>query len=1088
MVLAVRPGWVSEDVLRAGPWDRKVVGHMSLNQSTHVKRMVVMAALLTLTVGALGSAFAAGDDSKIIFGQDDRKDVYQLTDPDQITWAAATCALVADWQLPFDEQSQQYNLFTFPYVQTADGITFVPACDEEPFGNQETAAFCSGFLIAPNLVATAGHCITGNFDMESTYFVFGFDMESPTREVTQFSMDQVYRPVAMVTHALDFFADGRDFGVFLLDRPVEMSGVVPFDIRTEGKVADGIPVGVIGHPNGLPTKVVFSEATRVQENDHPYYFTANTDALGGNSGSPVIDAATGLVEGILVRGSDFIDHYVIQGDCFVSNVIPDDSTFGVEMQRTTTFAPDIATFLVADVQPDFRAAPARDGQGNPVVMLTWKNPVDEDGQPAFRDIRIVRAVRSFATSGDEGTEMFSFTAAGNVAVEDMPEIQLDFNVQAGIEYFYTMFVNPVEVWYDDVPAFANATVNDEPITILAEAFGSGLGEDGNPVNRPLDIANRQITFSPTTGAESNSPVPGVTVASNGGYEASIVRGVTHLPVARDDGSFDAFQVAMTDDTVVTYRFARNLEFPFYGQRYDTLYISANGYITFQPMESSDPLNFPFAGDVQFPSLANHFAVPRISYLFSDLNPSAGGEMWIKPMDDRLVITQENVPDAQPMLAETLVSLNTVQVELFFSGHIRITYLNVGVPEAIIGLSDGLGEPGRPSEVTTFLTDQMSRVDLSQAPTAPASLTLLPTAPQSVGMGGIVDFTVIALAPADAFGTPILTADWNGVGPVPFADNGDGTGRFTWQTTFEDEGSYTVRVRAQLGDATAFQSVAVEVLPEFVYPEARNLRVYMDGETPGNAADDAAAAADRTVSTHEGLLAAYDFYHALGFPEGDTTLLWMRNGQVVPGLQNQLSVPAGMTRGGDTWNYTVTPVALDPDPAAGWLLYGDSAVSPTITIDGSPLILSVTPNVGRQEGGETVRITGRDFDGLIGVYFNETQVDFWRNAGTVTENGELYDVLEVTTPLHPPATVDIRIRTNVGEIVLENAYTYVGDDEVLVIADVNNDTVVDALDIQIVLNAILRTEGLKSTFNPDVNRDGLVNTTDLQLVVNEALVL
>lgn len=1065
---------------------------MSLNQLTNGKRVMGLAVVLTLAVAAFGPAFAAEDDSKVIFGADDRKDVYQLTDPDQEKWAAATCALVYNWRMSFDEATQEYSMYTDPYWVTDDGVTYYEACDEEPFGNQETAAFCSGFLIAPNVVATAGHCITDSYDMMNTYFVFGFEMESQTREVTEFSASQVYQPVAVLTHALDYYADGLDYGVFLLDRPVEMTGVVPFTMRAEGKVADDQPVGTIGHPNGLPKKVVFSDNTRVKENDHPNYFTANTDALGGNSGSPVIDAETGLVEGILVRGSALIVHYVIQGNCFVSNVVPDTGPLFVEMQRTTSFANDISSYLLADMDPNFRASPARDAQGNPVVMLTWENPADDGGDPAFRSMTIVRTVREFATSRDEGTKVYSFTPTSSTDLEDVPAVYLDLNVQDDVEYFYTLFVSPPEVWYDDVLAFANTTVDDEPITILAEAFGTETDDDDSVVG-PLDVANRQITFSPTTGTDTISPLPDADVATYGGYEASIVRGVTRLPVSRGDDPLDAFQIALTDDSVVTYRFEYlypylEREFPFYGHRYDTLYISANGYVSFEYAGPSDPLNFPFTAGSPFPSLANHFALPRISYLFSDLDPGAGGEMWIKPMPDRLVITQENVPEWQPIYADASVALNTVQVELFFSGHIRITYLNVGVSEAVVGLSDGLGEPQRPSEVTAFLTDNIAHIDLSQSPAVPASLTIAPTAPQTVGIGDLVEFSVTTLVPAGSAAIPVLTASWDGAGLVPFADNGDGTGTFTWQTSLDDEGSYVVRVRATADGVSAFQEIAIQVLPVVISPEARNLRIYTDGETPGNPTDDAAAATNRTVSSQDGLLAAYDFYHAMGFPEGSTALRWMRNGQVMPGLMDQLSVPAGMTRGGDVWNYLITPVAIDMDSAYYDYIYGDTVVSPTVTIDGDPQVFSITPNVGRQEGGEIVRIAGRDFDGLIGIYFSETRVDFWQYGDPITQDGVLYDVLEVTTPLHPPATIDVRIVTNVGEITLENAFTYVDDDAQVVAPDVNGDNAVDAVDIQIVLNAILRSEGLKATYNADVNRDGAINTADLQLVVNEALVL
>ena len=57
---------------------------------------------------------------------------------------------------------------------------------------------------------------------------------------------------------------------------------------------------------------------------------ANLDTYGGNSGSAVFNAKTGLVEGILVRGEQ---DYVQKGDCRVSNVCPADGCRGEDVTK-----------------------------------------------------------------------------------------------------------------------------------------------------------------------------------------------------------------------------------------------------------------------------------------------------------------------------------------------------------------------------------------------------------------------------------------------------------------------------------------------------------------------------------------------------------------------------------------------------------------------------------------------------------------------------------------------------------------------------------------------------------------------------------
>ena len=65
----------------------------------------------------------------------------------------------------------------------------------------------------------------------------------------------------------------------------------------------------------------------------------------------------------------------------------------------------------------------------------------------------------------------------------------------------------------------------------------------------------------------------------------------------------------------------------YGVSYGGLYVGANGYITFT------------AGDTDnTPSLEDHFNVPRISGLFYNLDPSAGGSVSWKQLADRVALT------------------------------------------------------------------------------------------------------------------------------------------------------------------------------------------------------------------------------------------------------------------------------------------------------------------------------------------------------------------------------------------------------------------------------------------------------------------
>ena len=78
---------------------------------------------------------------------------------------------------------------------------------------------------------------------------------------------------------------------------------------------------------------------RGQEADTVQAVTHDSSTLGGNSGSAVFNSATGLVEGILVRGEQ---DYVLKGDCRVSNVCPVDGCRGEDVTKISNVADKIA--------------------------------------------------------------------------------------------------------------------------------------------------------------------------------------------------------------------------------------------------------------------------------------------------------------------------------------------------------------------------------------------------------------------------------------------------------------------------------------------------------------------------------------------------------------------------------------------------------------------------------------------------------------------------------------------------------------------------------------------------------------------------
>ncbi|MDU8929929.1 serine protease [Alisedimentitalea sp. MJ-SS2] len=253
----------------------------------------------------------AGD--KVIAGEDDRKDVYELVGGNaeqqlHLELVQSTVILTDKSDLT-DNGNGTLTMAVAPFRQRN-----LPPCSDERFANQFVGGWCSGFLVGDDLIATAGHCGRSENDIQNTAYVFGFFASSPTDPGRMvFNEDQVYFGRELV--AFDESGTG-DYAIVRLDRKVDAPGAKPLKVRTSGEPSDGVNLGVIGYPSGLPVKVAFGDETRLMRKQDPWLI-ANLDTYGGNSGSAVFNS-DGEVEGILVRGA--VD-YRFTGFCFRSNRI-----------------------------------------------------------------------------------------------------------------------------------------------------------------------------------------------------------------------------------------------------------------------------------------------------------------------------------------------------------------------------------------------------------------------------------------------------------------------------------------------------------------------------------------------------------------------------------------------------------------------------------------------------------------------------------------------------------------------------------------------------------------------------------------------
>lgn len=274
---------------------------------------------------------------EVIYGDDDRLDVYQVEKANLRALARSTVGLFSASDVTLDDATGVAALKTDSYRDSYN------LCPDEEFVEQRTGAFCSGSLIAPDLIMTAGHCVRSEAACRNTKFVFGFAIESEGAGTpSSVPAAQVYGCSALVGR--EEVGTGADWALVRLDRPV--TDREPLLTTREDAPAPGLPLVVIGHPAGLPTKI--AGGASVRDPSPKGYFTANLDTYGGNSGSAVFNAYTGDVVGILVRGEQDYE-WDSARSCRKSKVCPAEGCRGEDVTKVS------AVKMPAPAEPSWMA-------------------------------------------------------------------------------------------------------------------------------------------------------------------------------------------------------------------------------------------------------------------------------------------------------------------------------------------------------------------------------------------------------------------------------------------------------------------------------------------------------------------------------------------------------------------------------------------------------------------------------------------------------------------------------------------------------------------------------------------------------------
>lgn len=246
-----------------------------------------------LLVLSLPLCAAAGD--KTIYGEDSRLDFFEVTNALERSAMMKAVSIFRATALEADGDGFRVRGSVF-------GSEARRLCPGQRFMEQRGASYCSGTLIGPDLVLTAGHCM-GPKDKPAdrcgtARFVFGFAVESRGEVPSRVPAADVYSCDKVEIYKYD---GSGDFAVVRLDRPV--SGRTPASIYTRELPAVGRRVFTVGGPYGLPLKVLNDANVRSVDAEKKFFRT-NLDTSGGNSGGGVFSSLTGLLLGVHTASFD----------------------------------------------------------------------------------------------------------------------------------------------------------------------------------------------------------------------------------------------------------------------------------------------------------------------------------------------------------------------------------------------------------------------------------------------------------------------------------------------------------------------------------------------------------------------------------------------------------------------------------------------------------------------------------------------------------------------------------------------------------------------------------------------------------------
>jgi len=295
-----------------------------------------------------------------------------------------------------------------------------------------------------------------------------------------------------------------------------------------------------------------------------------------------------------------------------------------------------------DVPDDLRITPTKG--------LTASGPAGGLFNPALQSYSLTNVSTNLVIwTATKSASWFTLSSASGSLPVGASAATVDISLNAAANYFPTGI-------YSDTITFSNhvtGRTQSRPVVLRVgqpDHFTESFTADD------FDLASETLTFTPDGSAS---------------FYSVCRQGASSFPVDPRDSK----EVFLGDDSFWQINLGGGEQVWFYGKSNSVFYIGSNGYVTFGEGDSSVS-----------PTLLAHFQRARIAALFNDLDPSSAGRISWNQLGDRAVVTFQNVPEYLEN------NSNNFQIEMFYDGRIRITYLSVAARNGLVGLSRGSGVP------------------------------------------------------------------------------------------------------------------------------------------------------------------------------------------------------------------------------------------------------------------------------------------------------------------------------------------------------------------------------------------------------------